>query len=93
MNDIRDDSNSTKEGLLNHAKILATPIDFDRLINDGILKKKGAWYEILDMERLPEHAKNRISAVLFDGRRKVRFSKTRKSVQDAVNEFSNKRHL
>ncbi len=39
---------------------LATPIDFDSLIREGVLEKRGAWYRILKMDRLPEYAKAQI---------------------------------
>lgn len=39
----------------------ATPIDFDELIQAGIIEKKGAWYQINDWSALPEHAKDKIA--------------------------------
>ena len=53
----------TKDEVLRLAKLHATPIDFDALIEQGVLEKKGAWYAILDMERLPEHAKRRVKSL------------------------------
>lgn len=33
---------------------LATPIDFDQLIANGVLRKtKGGWYQVLDGRKLP----------------------------------------
>jgi hypothetical protein len=47
--------------LLREAQKLMTRIDFESLMAEGILgKRKGAWYEVLDMARLPEHARKRI---------------------------------
>jgi hypothetical protein len=45
------------------AVVLATPIDFDALITDGILRNRGEWYEIVDLARLPENARVKIRAV------------------------------
>jgi hypothetical protein len=45
------------------AAVLATPIEFDALITDGILRKRGEWYEIVELARLPEHARVKIRAV------------------------------
>ena len=45
------------------AAILATPIDFDALITDGILRERGEWYEVVDLARLPEHARVKIRAI------------------------------
>jgi hypothetical protein len=40
------------------AKLLATPIDFDRLVENGVLGPggRGAWYELLRPDLLPAHA-------------------------------------
>ncbi|MES9280122.1 hypothetical protein ABEP46_12410 [Cutibacterium acnes] len=75
----------TKEEVLEKAKILATPIDFEKLIADGILKKKGAGYVILDTNRLPEHAKSKIIEVSGGA---VKFSKSTKSAQKLVDKLS-----
>jgi hypothetical protein len=42
---------------------LATPIDFDQLIEDGILEKDGAWYKIRDPKSLPKHASMKIKSI------------------------------
>jgi hypothetical protein len=44
-------------------ELLATPIDFDRLVADGIIKRHGAWWQVLDTARLPEHARVKIRTV------------------------------
>jgi hypothetical protein len=49
--------------LLRLAEVLAAPIDFDRLTATGVLQKRGSWYEVLDLSRLPEHARVKIKAV------------------------------
>jgi hypothetical protein len=49
--------------LLELLNIAATPIDFDQLIADGVLRKHGAKYELLDLARLPEHARLKIRIV------------------------------
>ncbi len=76
----------SKEEMLEKAKSLATPIDFEALISDGILEKKGAWYKILDMERLPDHAKDKITEFASGGM--VKFSKATKSAQKLVDKLS-----
>lgn len=76
----------SKEEILKKAKSLATPIDFEALVSDGILIKNGAWYKILDMERLPEHAKDKIMELASGGM--VKFSKTTKSAQKLVDKLS-----
>jgi hypothetical protein len=49
--------------LLELVKFAATPIDFDQLIADGVLRKHGARYELLGLTRLPEHARRKIRVI------------------------------
>ena len=49
--------------LLELLKMAATPIDFDQLIADGVLRKHGGRYELLDLVRLPEHARRKIRII------------------------------
>lgn len=51
------------EELRQLAKDRATPIDFDALIQGGIIEKKGAWYQINDWNALPKYAKAKISVI------------------------------
>jgi hypothetical protein len=44
-------------------EMAATPIDFDQLIADGVLRRHGGKYELLDLARLPEHARRKIRIV------------------------------
>jgi hypothetical protein len=54
---------TTKE-LRRIARMFAEPIQFVALIRDCVLKKKGGgWYEILDWNLLPEHARRRIYSI------------------------------
>ena len=51
----------TPEELRRLGQLLRTPIDFDQLIADGILRgTRRGWYQVLDWERLPEHARARM---------------------------------
>ena len=86
MSNDRKEGVMSKEEVLEKAKSLATPIDFEALVAEGILEKKGAGYKILDMERLPDHAKDKITAISSDG--KVKFSKATKSAQKLVDKLS-----
>ena len=61
------------------AVMLATPVDVDALISDGILRKQGDWYEIMDLAHLPEHARVKIRAVRPPNR--VKFRKPSKKLQ------------
>jgi hypoxanthine phosphoribosyltransferase len=58
-----DDYADTADSL---AQTLATPIDFEQLIADGILKKWGAWYQVLDWKRLPEHVRQKANTMKAD---------------------------
>ncbi len=55
--------------LIETLRLVATPIDFDGLIRDGILaKSRGRWYEILDLRRLPENAACQATELLQEKR-------------------------
>jgi hypothetical protein len=80
----------TPEGIVklkkNIAKLradLKRPIDFNKLIKDGILSKKGAWYEVHDWERLPEHARYQIKEMMggADTKTLVKFRKGKSSTE------------
>jgi hypothetical protein len=60
--EFRMDNGKLRRQLREEAELLAIPIDFDQLVKDGILKKRGAWWELLDIGRLPEHARCNIKA-------------------------------
>ncbi len=70
---------STYKELRRLAEVLAAPIDFDQLITAGVLRAKGKWYEVLDLDRLPEHARVKIRAVRAPNR--VKFRKPSKRLQ------------
>ena len=57
----------TWEELRQLEEMLSTPIDFDRLVADGVLRKKGAWWKILDVSRLPQHVRCKIRAAQTGG--------------------------
>ena len=77
----------TYQELVEVAEALATPIDFDQLIADAVLRKKaGGWYEVLDPARLPEHARQKIKAVKTGNR--VKFRKPSKRVAKFLNSLS-----
>ena len=66
--------------LIEAAEALATPIDVEQLIADGVLAKAKTrgWFEILDPTRLPDHAWQKIKSVKSGNR--VRFRKASKRV-------------
>jgi hypothetical protein len=49
--------------LLKLLKMAATPIDFDQLIADRVLRKHAGRYELLNLARLPEHARRKIRVI------------------------------
>ncbi len=75
--------NMTQEDIIQAVKELATPIDFSQLIADGILAKKGTWYEVIDWKRLPPHANRQVQQIdqASDGKMLVKFKDTSKSAQ------------
>jgi len=53
----------TREEVRQSILEIAIPIDFDQLIEDGVLEKDGAWYRVLDFKRLPKHASMKIKTL------------------------------
>jgi hypothetical protein len=62
--------------------MLSTPIDFDQLVADGVLKKRGAWWQVLDWDRLPEHARRKVQN--FKTGNCVQFCKHDPSLRDRL---------
>ncbi len=64
----------TREKIIELARELATPIDFDELIAKDILIRRSAqWYEVIDFGALPSHASRQASAMKHDRNGKVFF--------------------
>jgi hypothetical protein len=53
----------TTEELQELLKEAATPIDFEELIQAGVLEKRGSWYAIRKFDELPPHAKSKIKSI------------------------------
>ena len=52
-----DDKNAQmRADVIQKLELLAQPVDFDQLVADGVLRRKGSGYLVLDMDRLPEAA-------------------------------------
>ena len=49
-------------------KAQATPIDYEKLEVEGLLKKKGAWYQARDFNALPNYVRQQISESKIDGK-------------------------
>jgi hypothetical protein len=49
-------------------KELAMPIDFEALINTGVLEKRGAWYRIINKSKLPSHVSAKMYKAKTDGK-------------------------
>ena len=52
-------------------KLLSTPIDFEQLEADGQLIKTGAWYQVNDINTLPDHVRKQIKNIKNDGKGNV----------------------
>ncbi len=71
-----------KEKLVQQVKLLAIPMDFDERQAQGILQKRGAWYEVLDRDWFPEHAAVRVTEMQCTGKRLlVKFQKSTKAME------------
>ena len=80
---IRDASRPpTQEEIQAQKHLLTKPVDFEALINFGVLEKKGAWYIAKDMDALPQHVRAQISAIKA-GQGRVMMIKFRRGVNSA----------
>ena len=74
--------------LANAAYAHAIPIDFDKLVEKGILKKSGSSYYVEDISRLPDNVSQRITSIEKTKKgTKVKFSKETKSMQKISEKF------
>jgi hypothetical protein len=55
--------------LINQLRLLATPLDLDALVEQGVLRKVRASYEVLDPGRLPEEARAQATQARWETRR------------------------
>ncbi len=79
------------ERLIAQARNLATPIDFETLIRDGVLEqaKRRGWYRVKDWDRFPEHARAKVSEITNTG--EVKFRKPSKKMQRLADKLSRER--
>ena len=79
----------SKEEFEQKLRDLATPIDFDSLIRDGILEKHGSWYKILSMERLPSWAKAQIKQLRSSNQKEtlVKFQVSTKRAERMLRDY------
>jgi hypothetical protein len=76
-----DDEEAIRE-IARSAQAYAEPIDFDKLIKDGLLIKKGRSFYIRNLETLPEKVSKRIkSAVITKDGLRVTFHKESKALK------------
>jgi hypothetical protein len=78
MNEISlSNSREFLDKLAAHVRLLAEPIDFEGLIESGVMRKSGRWYEIKNVHDLPDHVRLKISEIKSQGNLSaVKFSGT-----------------
>jgi len=86
MND--EEVEKMRKMLAKESHIMSTPIDFDQLIKDGLLKRIGKSYYVDNIHNLPENVSKRITSVseTKNGIR-VTFSKETKSMKKLADKF------
>ena len=78
--------------LANESHILSIPIDYEKLINDCLLKKIGKSYYVDNIHDLPENISKRITSVsVTKNGTKVTFSKETKSMKKLADKFEKDR--
>ena len=72
----------------NEAHALATPIDFDKLVKDGVLMRTGKSYYTDNVRSLPEHVAKKISSIEQTKKgTKLTFYKETKSMKKVAEDF------
>ena len=83
-----DDEEMARE-IAKSAQAYAEPIDFDKLIKDGLLIKKGRSFYAPDLKTLPEKVSKRIkSAMLTKDGLRVTFHKESKALKKIAEQLS-----
>ena len=84
----------TREELANIAQMLGTPIDFDALIEAGILRRRTKYtYELLDKSRLPKYVSHQAKALSVSPQGSpvvLTFGATSKSAQKSYEKLTGK---
>lgn len=82
----------TQKELIELAKLLATPIDFESLENAGVIERHGTWFKLLDFKALPEHAWQQARAIKSDdkGNNYIQFPKSWKKAQQLYKRMTGK---
>lgn len=86
---------STRKKIIEVARELATPINFDELIAKGILIHRSAqWYEVIDFDALPSYARRQVCAIKQERNEKVllRFSLGWKQAQQFYRKLTGKNY-
>lgn len=84
-----DNIEEMQQKVRQHVEMLATPVNFDRLCEDGILLKVSKrQFKVLDEKRLPQHVGLRISKTLAEN--VVEFGKTEKSASKLLKRLTPK---
>lgn len=65
----------TREELEREVDTFTKPVDLDAFISKGLIAKRGAWYYVPNMHKLPNHVRQKISEVKTapDGKPLVKF--------------------
>ncbi len=84
----------TREEMVALLKEHATPIDYEKLEADGVLQKKGAWYQVKDIRTLPEYIGGQVTAVKNDSKGNcfVKLPKSWKKAQQLYKKVTGKEY-
>ena len=78
-----------RDALVEHARRLATPVDVPALIREGVIRRRGRWYEVRDVARLPEWARGRIRSMRTEaGTLLVRFARRNRPAERLYEELT-----
>jgi hypothetical protein len=82
----------THDEMLRLLHNLARPIDFDFLVAEGVLTRRGAWFEVDNLHQMPAYMRQQITDVQTDGTGgvRVKFGTDRDKVRRLLDELTPK---
>jgi hypothetical protein len=79
---MKEEARIMAKGIAKEAHALATPIDFEKLVGDGVLKRHGKSYYTDNLHSLPEHVAKKIKSIAQTKKGiKLSFYKETKSIK------------
>ena len=78
-----------RDAIVELARRLTTPVDLPALVADGVVRRRGGWYQILNEARLPDWVRCQIVDMRLDaGAVLVRFGRRNRAAERLYEELT-----